>query len=122
MHLLFEGAVIACVIVLNTNQDTEYLQGHWRYQNERVAVIHRLCVSPDFQNKGIGKMSVRYAERMLMEQGYTAIRLDAFSQNAYALRLYESLGYERAGCTFFRKGKFYLYEKRLQESEPSRHP
>jgi predicted GNAT family acetyltransferase len=39
--------------------------------------------------------------------------LDAFSLNPFALRLYEKIGYVRVGEANWRKGLFYLYEKKI---------
>lgn len=42
-----------------------------------------------------------------------AIRLDVFSQNPFALKLYEKCGYAKTGTVNWRKGIFYLMEKYL---------
>jgi ribosomal protein S18 acetylase RimI-like enzyme len=54
-----------------------------------------------------------FIEETLRARGVKAVRLDAFSLNPFALRLYERLGYEKTGEVTFRKGLFYLYEKDL---------
>lgn len=36
-----------------------------------------------------------------------------FIENPYALRLYDKCGYRNAGTVLWRKGEFYLMEKRL---------
>lgn len=41
------------------------------------------------------------------------IRLDAFTGNPRALKLYDGLGYRRSGYVTFRKGLFVCFEKRL---------
>lgn len=118
MYLLIEKDVPVSAVVLNENQDEQYAALPWRYTGEKTAVIHRLCVSPSRQGKGWGKQTVQLAEGEFTRQGYTCVRLDAFSQNPFALHLYESLGYERVGEMLqFRKGKFYCYEKRLRETD-----
>lgn len=49
---------------------------------------------------------------------HQAIRLDAFSQNLFVLKLYNNLGYARVGEVDWRKGRFYLLEKLITtESE-----
>lgn len=46
--------------------------------------------------------------------GYGIInRLDAFTENPFALKLYDNLGYSRVGYADWRKGRFYLMEKYL---------
>jgi ribosomal protein S18 acetylase RimI-like enzyme len=114
MYLLIENGVLVSAVVLNEYQDEEYAALPWRYTDEKTAVIHRLCVSPSQQKRGWGKKTVLLAEGELIKKSYSCVRLDAFSLNPFALRLYESIGYEKAGEVHFRKGKFYCYEKRLK--------
>ncbi len=109
---LLDGA-IACSFTLSPRCDPEYADGNWQYPKLRFSVIHRLCVHPDFQNRGVAKQAICFLEDTLLADGIQAIRLDAFSRNPYALRLYERLGYHKTGEVIFRKGLFYLYEKKL---------
>jgi len=53
------------------------------------------------------------AEGVLINMGIKSVRLDTFSENPAALRLYEKLGYKNTGRVNFRKGLFYLFEKSL---------
>ncbi|MOA35168.1 hypothetical protein D3C78_1565980 [compost metagenome] len=52
-------------------------------------------------------------EDLVKQMGLETIRLDAFSQNPYALRMYEKLHYRTVGEVQWRKGLFYLMEKKL---------
>lgn len=113
MLLCEYGGRIASVFVLNRQRDDEYKNGVWRGDDDTCAELHRLCVDPAFQNGGIGAETVRLAEELLRESGIKSVRLDAFSLNPYALRLYEKSGYRKVGEANFRKGLFYLYEKLL---------
>jgi ribosomal protein S18 acetylase RimI-like enzyme len=112
MHLLIADVVIAAAIVLDGEQGDSFAGGCWTIDGP-AGVIHRLCVRPGFQDRGVGRKMILYAEHALASEGYTAVRLDAFPQNKKAIHLYQSLGYKRAGSSFYRKGEFYLYEKRL---------
>lgn len=69
----------------------------------------------DFQNKGIAKTTMQHIETELRQLGVDAIRLDAFTENPYALSLYENLGYKIVGYADWRKGRFYLMEKCIDE-------
>lgn len=104
---------IASIVVLNQDSDEEYKNGDWKYKELAFAVVHRLCVNPDFQNKGIGTGTMLLIEDLLKEKGIETIRLDAFSSNPFAISMYEKLGYIRAGEVNWRKGLFYLYEKKI---------
>ncbi|KAA8668132.1 GNAT family N-acetyltransferase [Clostridium sp. HV4-5-A1G] len=105
---------IAFVVVINQECNEEYKNGNWRYEGDPFVIIHRLCVNPDFQHQGIGKCTLMLIERMLKKKNIKSIRLDAFSLNPIALKLYDKNGYKRVGKINLRKGIFYLYEKKIK--------
>ena len=106
--------LIVGAVTLNQRQDTEYGAVSWSVPGTRVAVAHRLMVSPDAQNRGLGRRLMEFAERLAIAQGCDVMRLDAFSRNPGALQLYRSLFYREAGQVTFRKGAFTCFEKRLR--------
>ena len=105
------GNEIVSLVVLNHEYDSEYIYGNWQYTEDAFCVIHRLCVNPAHQGKGIGKRTLNIIEEYLRSKNYKAIRLDAFSNNSIAVKMYEKLGYKRVGEVNWPKGLFYLYEK-----------
>ena len=113
---LFVGIIegeIACVFVLNSECDEEYEIGQWQYPDASFCVIHRLCVNPKFQNRGVGAYTMKHIEMELKKECVESIRFDAFTLNPYALRLYDKLGYAKVGYVDWRKGRFVLMEKKL---------
>lgn len=102
---------IAVLYTLNQEYDKEYENGMWKYREEPFYIVHRLCVNPTFQNRGIAKSTLLHIEMQLRAIGIHVIRLDVFHNNPFAIRLYISLGYSEAGCANWRKGKFLLMEK-----------
>ena len=104
---------IVGALVLNEHQEPEYSEVPWTIDGVRVAVVHRLQVHPRYQAKGIARELMGFAEERAREQGYDAIRLDAFSGNPRALRLYHGLGYRDVGYVTFRQGLFRCFEKAL---------
>lgn len=104
---------IAVVFVLDYCKQGDYERADWRYCEPIFVVLHRLCVHPDFQGRGVARKAMDYLEQRVLSDDIHAIRLDAFSQNPAALHLYESRGYEKAGEIHYRKGLFFLYEKKL---------
>ncbi len=104
---------IASVFVLSEECDAVYKRADWKYTDGRFAVIHRLCVHPDFQRIGVGSETLRLIENLAREKGYTSLRLDVFSQNPYSLRMYAKSGYAKTGEAHWRKGVFWLMEKRI---------
>lgn len=104
---------IVCAYVLNNEYDEQYKNGNWEFPDASYKVVHRLCVDPRFQNRGVGRETVRHIEEAVREMGIESIRLDAFTENPFSLRMYEKAGYKTVGHADWRKGRFYLMEKRL---------
>lgn len=113
LYVLLQNNIIVSFIVLNENQEELYKVGKWQYTSDKIAVIHRLCVNPEVQNKGLGRKILALSEEFLKSSGYMSIRLDAFTKNSHALNLYTKSGYTKTGIVTFRKGDFYLFEKLL---------
>lgn len=102
---------IAVVYTLNQKFDQAYENGKWKSKDEPFYIVHRLCVNPAFQHKGIATSTLLHIEKQLRNMGVHAIRLDVFSNNPFALRLYHALGYSEVGYADWRKGRFILMEK-----------
>ena len=113
---LYVGLVnsqIAVVYAINQEYEKEYENGMWKYKEEPFFIVHRLCVNPIFQNRGIAKSTLLHIEKQLIAEGIHVIRLDVFSDNPFAIKLYHSLGYSEVGYADWRKGRFFLMEKRF---------
>ncbi len=115
MLLLRIDHEIAAVVVWNDHQENEYPDAKWECDGPKIAVIHRLCVKPAYQGRGLAKKLMERIETHLVDRHYNAIRLDAFSENPNAVALYQKLGYREAGEITFRKGRFLLFEKVLHD-------
>ncbi len=118
---LFVGKInnkIAVIYVLNQLCDEQYSNGIWKEKGENFKVVHRLCVNPTYQNRGIAKRTMDYIEEISIKEGKKAIRLDVFSGNPFALKMYEAVGYTIVGEASWRKGLFYLMEKVINRNLP----
>jgi len=111
LYIAQEDGEPAAVYVISEECEPEYLECRWEY--EKACVLHRFCVSPDRQGRGIGKQVLKKIEDQLSGMGYGSVRLDVFSENPHAVRLYEKSGYVRRGHADWRKGRFWLMEKKL---------
>ena len=121
---LYAGVIndkIVAVYALNKECEEQYKDGEWQYIGDRYNVIHRLCVSPDYQNKGIAHTTLLHIESKLRLLGMKAIRLDVFCENPYALKLYSNNGYHKVGIAYWRKGKFFLMEKLIANEIDQKH-
>lgn len=109
---------IAAVYVLNDEYDEAYKQGHWQAPHLAFLVIHRLCVHPQFQHSGIGTVIMQYIEQTCQQRRVGAIRLDVYSKNPLAIRMYDKLGFAKVGEATWSKGNFLLMEKILTAQDP----
>jgi len=113
LYVAVKDEKIVAIYVLNQECDEEYHTCEWHNPDESACIIHRLCVSANDQNKGIGSMLLAHIEDQVKSMGYSSIRLDVFSENPHAIQLYKKNGYEKRGHADWRKGRFYLMEKTI---------
>jgi len=113
MYLALEGDEVAALYVISDESDEAYDYAAWKYDKDTSYVLHRFCVSPSFQNKGIGKKVLLHIEEQIKDMGYESVRLDVFTENPFAQKLYRNNGYEVTGYDDWRKGRFDLMEKKL---------
>ena len=56
---------------------------------------------------------LQHIEQQIKDMGYESVRLDSFTQNPFAQRLYRHSGYVSRGYADWRKRRFDLMEKRI---------
>ncbi len=90
-----DGSILSAVAV--THQGEEYHGAAWSVslEDDEVFVVHLLCVAPQWQGKGIARMTMQQIMAMSREMGKRVVRLDALACNTPAHRLYESLGFQK---------------------------
>ena len=113
LYLAYIDDSLAALYVISGECDDQYDNAEWRYDEKSAYILHRFRVSPDFQNKGIGKAVLMHVEEQIKNMGYESVRLDTFTENPFAQKLYLNKGYESRGYANWRKGKFDLMEKKL---------
>lgn len=110
--LIIDGSLIGTVVV-STLMDEEYISIKWLTKNEKNIYIHRLAIHPNFQGSGYAQQLMDFAENYAIENHYSSIRLDTFSQNKRNQKFYELRGYKRLGDIYFPKQSefpFHCYE------------
>ncbi|RZN83837.1 MAG: GNAT family N-acetyltransferase [Winogradskyella sp.] len=116
LYILEIDKNLAGTLVISTYMDEEYIPIKWLTKNHNNVYIHRLGIHPNHQGKGYAQSLMDYAEKFAIENNYTSIRLDTFSQNKRNQKFYELRGYKRLGDIYFPKQSehpFYCYEKVL---------
>jgi ribosomal protein S18 acetylase RimI-like enzyme len=114
LYVLELKNICMAAVTLDGEQEPAYLDVPWM-GGEPALVVHRLCVDPAFQGKGIGSRMMDFAEEYARQNAYVSIRLDAYSGNPKAVCLYERRGYRKTGQVYFprRTMPFSCYEKML---------
>ncbi len=100
-------------IVISTLMDEEYIPIKWGTKNENNIYIHRLAIHPKYQGLGYAQQLMDFAEHYAIENSYSSIRLDTFSQNKRNQKFYELRSYNRLGDIYFPKQSeypFHCYE------------
>ena len=110
--LVNQSEIVGC-IAISTFMDQEYNSINWLTESSNNIYIHRLAIHPSHQGKGFAQQLMDFAERFTIENNYTSIRLDTFSQNRRNQNFYELRGYKRLGDIYFPKQSeypFHCYE------------
>lgn len=99
MYVFEEDGKVLASMILNQNQAEAYYEMPWKYKapDEKVLVIHTLCVDPDEKGQGIGKSMVAFAEEHAKINGCDVIRIDTCTTNIPAQKMYAKLGFESVG-------------------------
>ena len=100
-------------IVISTFMDEVYKPVQWITENKNNIYIHRLAIDPKTQGKGLAQQLMAFAEQYAIDNNYSSIRLDTFSQNPRNQKFYELRGYKRLEDIYFPKQSefpFYCYE------------
>ena len=109
MYVGLKDSRICVAYTINKESDGQYQNAAWEGGINYI-VVHRLCVAPEFQHQHIARETMLHIHNECKGYGIKAVRLDAFTENPYALALYENLGYKKRGEAVWRKGRFCLYE------------
>jgi ribosomal protein S18 acetylase RimI-like enzyme len=117
LYALISAGVMQAVVTLDDNQPPEYATVAWT-GSEPALVVHRLCVDPESQGRGLGNQLMAFGEAHASEHGYASIRLDCYTENPQSISLYRGRGYREAGQVYFprRSLPFYCFELPVRAS------
>jgi len=113
LYKLTQDEKIIGTIVLSNIKDEEYKDIKWTGDDGTQLYIHRLAVHPEYQGKGCARNLMDFADNFALEQGYSWMRLDTFSQNQRNQKFYLARGFKQVGSIYFPKQSvhpFYCYD------------
>ncbi|ATD55695.1 GNAT family N-acetyltransferase [Clostridium chauvoei] len=110
LFVLEKGDILG-VVVLNSSEDINYKNISWN-SNKTPLVIHRLFIANDYMGKGYGKLLIEKIIDKGRNDGFESIRLDTFSKNINAQKLYTKSGFTYKGTINLdgKNGDFFCYE------------
>jgi len=96
LFMLEEHGRCVAHAALDRRQAKEWRPVAWT-SIEPALVVHRLCVDPAEQGRGLAHEMMDFAEAYAVASGCASVRLDACALNERSLRLYRRRGYREAG-------------------------
>ncbi len=119
LYIAKEDGALLCAVTVDTNFDPEYADVNWLF-GVKPGAFHRLAIAPEAQGKGLGKKVLAAVCDILRSQSCDTLRIDTYSPNANAQKLYASMGMRKAGEVkfFHRELPFYCFELPLMENCP----
>ncbi|MGB8955274.1 MAG: GNAT family N-acetyltransferase [Tumebacillaceae bacterium] len=104
------------IVVLNEYQEEEWDRNAWAIPDDRPLCVHRLVIDPQAQGQGYAVRLMEAIEQHARDNGYKSIRLDAYTGNPIACRLYSRCGYAQRGevTLQLRPLPYAMFEKVLE--------
>jgi len=87
-------------VALDQTQADEYSALAW-VTDEPALIVHRLCIDPAEQGRGLAHELMSFAESYAAARGYRSVRLDAYTGNPQSGQLYRRRGYREVGQISF---------------------
>jgi hypothetical protein len=63
MYAAVDEGNIAGVVTINEEQDPSYSTINWKIKADKVLVVHRLCIDPGNQGRGIAMRMMHFVEQ-----------------------------------------------------------
>ena len=120
LYVVRSGNRIVGTAILRHKPEVAYFQAEWHVNLDYsdVFVVYTFAVHPSFMKKGVGKSLMNFIVDYSQKEKAKAIRLDVYQNNAPAISLYKSCGFEYIDTVDLGYGqygldKFELYQMLL---------
>ena len=119
LYIAKEDGALLCAVTVDTHFDPEYETVNWLF-GTKPGAFHRLAIAPDHQGKGLGRKIIADVCEILLGMGCNTLRIDTYSNNESAQKLYAAIGMRKAGEVrfFHRPLPFFCYELPLTSTCP----
>jgi GNAT superfamily N-acetyltransferase len=115
LYLYKDLGITKGLIVLSHVEPEEYKDIDWPCREDKVLFLRFLTVHPLWQDAGIEKKLVEFAETFAKENKFSTIRVDIYSGVNGAEKLCVDMGFSQAGKfhSKFQQTPYFAYEKSL---------
>lgn len=115
LYVYKDAGITKGMIILSNDEPEDYKKIKWQLNSKKILFLKFLAVHPIWQNKGIAKSLVEYAELYAKDNGYDAMRVDMYSGIESAEKMCGDLGFNHTGefHTDFQITPYFAYEKGL---------
>ena len=109
---------IAATAALSLRDESNYekiFEGRWKTSGP-YGVIHRIAVDDRFKGTGVAAAFVDHIEKMCINRGIYAVRVDTHRDNRSMDRFLRKHGFDRCGIIYVEDGtQRVAYEKELEK-------
>ena len=112
LFVLKSDGVIKATIALDEDENVNNLTC-WDSSLEPEGELSRIAVLPEEQNKGYGRIMMKFGMEELKRRGYKGIHILVNKHNAKAIQCYSVLGFNVVGECFMYEEDFLCYEREL---------
>jgi GNAT superfamily N-acetyltransferase len=99
-YVLLANSECQATVSIDSIEPPEYGAVRWT-TGEPALIVHRLCVDPAFQGRGLSHQLLNFVEAHAITHNYSSIRLDAYLGNPISMALYRQRGFREAAQICF---------------------
>ena len=112
LFVLKSGGSIKAAISIEEDEDVDRLPC-WNEALAPAGELARLAVLPEEQNKGLGRVMLRFGMEELKRRGFKGVHFLVNKHNVKAIRSYQVFGFDVAGDVRMYDQDLLCYEKEL---------
>jgi ribosomal protein S18 acetylase RimI-like enzyme len=88
----------------------EHFSHFYSSRIENSFLLNALCVSKNYRRRGIGEKLISLVKEKAVENGYNALSLIVFADNALAMPFYKHIGFEIVRKVELQRNEFIKHD------------
>ena len=95
--LKFNNLTLLGLIRINLSENAPDGQPNIKSLSSNPLYVDNIIIHPNWWDKNAGGILIKFAEDYARNNGYTSVRLNAYSENQVAIMLFEQSSFKRTG-------------------------